>query len=297
MKFWSDYHQDFVSKEQWQEGAKMREANNDPETMCSADLRRYEGRRIFWAYIFSIFAIWGGNAALCYAFDYHPTLAEHAWFHACMLLLVLSHRARLAALDARARGVNDHWFLSERISKLETDYARMHAELCRTLASSEDRTDKRMRQLEESANRTLARLDQRCDGIDKRMTSYEQRLDATIAKQDDLEESQKKYMREIHGNLARITGIGGPVPYAPGACRDAADADGAIFDALELVAKKEHKVPEHIEVGDKIVVLQAGMILTGEVLAVRPAAVQVRYRDWSTDSWTSRDDILAHQPK
>lgn len=262
--------------------------------------------RLLITHLLAVFG-WGGAwwAVNTYAPEQMP-LALHCGI---CLLLVLTAGARFAAARANltARRAIEGLEL-----EIQDRRAQIRQNLNDALSFSEQRTDTRMRQLEESANAALARLDKRCDEIGAmarettRITSLEQRLDATIEKQDEIERKYLNVDRAV-ADLLRVKRGGGSacpepgrgVPYAPqGVCRDAADAQGAIFDALELVAKGETHVPEHIEVGDRIIFddnqyYGAGdRLRVEEVLATSPATVEI-----AGGMRISRDHILAHCPK
>lgn len=265
--------------------------------------------RLLITHLLAVFG-WGGAwwAVNTYAPEQMP-LALHCGI---CLLLVLTAGARFAAARANLTA-------RRAIEGLELERTERHRcvaqnvlDILSTFEQSGRRTDAIMRQREESANHALARLDKRCDEIGAmarettRITSLEQRLDATIEKQDEIERKYLNVDRAVADLLRAKRGGGSAcpepgrgVPYAPqGVCRDAADAQGAIFDALELVAKGETHVPEHIEVGDRIIFdgnkyYGAGdRLRVEEVLATSPATVEI-----AGGMRISRDHILAHCPK
>lgn len=266
--------------------------------------------RLLITHLLAVFG-WGGAywAVNTYAPEQMP-LALHCGI---CLLLILTAGARFAAARANltARRALEG---GERETQIrQNEYLELIgrcAQYERLVGSSEDRT-----------NRSLARLDQRMENdatcynnirceTNKAIKSLEQRLDATIAKQDEIESKYLNVDRAV-ADLLRVKRGGGSacpepgrgVPYAPqGACRDAADAAGAIFDALELVARGETHVPEHIEVGDKVVWLRPGLdgLTVGKVISVTRATLVVEFTDNALGDGSaviSRDQALAHCPK
>lgn len=249
--------------------------------------------RALWVHLLAVFgwgALWYGVTNFA---PEHTNLALHGGICLLLILTAKAHFTAIRAGIASRRAVEDAEQVRQGAMKMIGSNV---LELLDRIGKSEERADA-----------CLQKLNARCEALGKGLVEASW-LREQVAKQRDFQESMRTQVAELAkraagGSACPESGRG--VPYAPqGLCRDAADADGAIFDALELVAKGEIRVPEHIEVGDHVIFDGNGVFGAGNkmhvavVVGTSPARVKVDALDARFKSLSvSRDYILAHRPK